>query len=162
MHDVESDLGFHHGPEVIPRTFPMTWATKFDPLTITFTVIVRSLRPEVEILLSSQSITDELRETECVDQRHKYNDRLSSVPAASIVFSVPSAVSDPAAVCVEETPSLSSISSISSFWKRKMKEEKKILFEGISDSPPDQINRTSLFETFLMMCRSTSDLSLLV
>ena len=51
MHDVESDLGFHHVPETIPRTFPMTWATKFDPHHLQpLTVIVRSLRPEVEIL----------------------------------------------------------------------------------------------------------------
>ncbi len=49
--DVESDLGFYHGPEVIPRTFPMPWATKFDPHHLqSFTVILRSLRPEVEIL----------------------------------------------------------------------------------------------------------------
>ncbi len=49
VHDVESDLGFHHGPETIPRTFPMTWATKFDPHHLqSCTVIVRSLRPEVD------------------------------------------------------------------------------------------------------------------
>ena len=36
------------------------------------------------LLTASQSITDELRETERVDQRNKYNDCQSSVPAAPI------------------------------------------------------------------------------
>jgi hypothetical protein len=36
------------------------------------------------LLTASQSITDELRETERVDQHNKYNDCQSSVPAASI------------------------------------------------------------------------------
>jgi hypothetical protein len=36
------------------------------------------------LLTASQSITDELRETERVDQRNKHNDCQSSVPAAPI------------------------------------------------------------------------------
>jgi hypothetical protein len=36
------------------------------------------------LITASQSITDELRETECVDQRNKYNDCQSSVPSAPL------------------------------------------------------------------------------
>ncbi len=49
VHDVESDLWFWHGSEAIPRTFPMTRATKFDPYHLEPLLILdRSLRPEVE------------------------------------------------------------------------------------------------------------------
>ncbi len=37
-------------PETIPRTFPMTWTVKFNPHNLHPFVILRSLRPEVEIL----------------------------------------------------------------------------------------------------------------
>ena len=40
-----------HGSEVIPRTFPMTRVTKFDPYHLeSLHILGRSLRPEVEIL----------------------------------------------------------------------------------------------------------------
>ncbi len=94
MRDVESDLGFYHGPEAIPRTFPMAWAAKFDPLLL-IPAILRLVKRVLEqinnlgvcfcffLLTASQSITDELRETERVD-RNKHNDCQSSVPAAPI------------------------------------------------------------------------------
>jgi hypothetical protein len=37
-----------------------------------------------------------------------------------------------------------------------------VVHDKIIHQSPDSINQTSLFETFLMMCRSTSDLSLIV
>jgi hypothetical protein len=43
--------------------------------------------------------------------------------------------------------------------REKWRKKKKFLR---GQPVPDQINRTSLFKTFLMMCWSTSDLSLLV
>ncbi len=101
VHDVESDLGFHHGPEVIPRTFPMTWATKFDPhhlldpllLIPGMLDLVECVFEQINnldvcfcffLLTTDQRITDELRETERLDQHHQYEDCHSRVPKAPV------------------------------------------------------------------------------